>query len=237
MKSKELVALGGLAALLVWSVAWAQQTPQAQEPQGSSPSAMSPATSQNSPQTSMKNGKTKEKHWTGSLVDVKCMASALRSTGATPGQNDASGMPHFMGSNWVSPQAGGQMPAGGGQSGAQMPSQAGPTQTGPGGQTPSTVTNPQVEAKMAQEEQVDNAAKQCTPSPSTQVFGLAMSDGQVVQFDKNGDTLAQGALKDNAVQSGKKIKAKVTGTMQSETMVKVASLDVKGKGKRASGGQ
>ena len=90
---------------------------------------------------------------------------------------------------------------------------------------------------MAQEDRVDTAAKQCPPGPSTQAFGLAMSAGQVVEFDKNGDALARGALKDTTVQSGKKIKAKITGTMENETTVKVASLDVKGKGKRASGAQ
>ena len=99
--------------------------------------------------------------------------------------------------------------------------------------TPGTPTGPDMSqaqaAQMAKAERIDNAAKQCSPSSSTQMFGLSMSGGQVVQFDRDGDAKAAEALKDVSIQPGKKVKAKVTGTMANTTTVKVASVEVKGK--------
>ena len=71
----------------------------------------------------------------------------------------------------------------------------------------------------------------CVASPSAQALGLATSDGQVMQFDPAGNTKAKEALKGADVQPGKKVKAKVTGTMEDKTTVKVAAIDVKAKGK------
>jgi hypothetical protein len=88
---------------------------------------------------------------------------------------------------------------------------------------------PQQSAQMAKANRIDNAAKQCAASASTQTFGLAMSGGQVVQFDSSGNSKAQEALKDVEMQPGKKIKAKVTGTMENQQTVRVASVEVKGK--------
>jgi hypothetical protein len=75
---------------------------------------------------------------------------------------------------------------------------------------------------------VDQASKRCTATAATQAFGLALSDGQVVSFDGEGNTKASEALKEVSVQAGKKVKAKVTGTLEGQT-VKVASLEIKGK--------
>lgn len=88
---------------------------------------------------------------------------------------------------------------------------------------------PAQSAEMARAERIDNAARQCPASASTQKFGLSMSGGQVVQFDNSGNTKAQDALREVAVKPGKNIKAKVTGTMQDKQVVRVASVEVKGK--------
>ena len=99
--------------------------------------------------------------------------------------------------------------------------------------------SPEEQAQMARASLVDKAVKQCTASESTQEFGLAMSDGQVMQFDPDGNTKAKEALKDAEVQSGKKIKAKVTGVSMVENnyqVLKVASVGIKGRGKRPSSG-
>jgi hypothetical protein len=95
--------------------------------------------------------------------------------------------------------------------------------------------NPQQSAQMEKATRIDKAAKQCPASPSTQNFGLAMSGGQVVQFDSSGNSKAQEALKGIEVQPGKKIKAKVTGTMENQQTVRVASVEVKGKKGAGSG--
>jgi hypothetical protein len=65
---------------------------------------------------------------------------------------------------------------------------------------------------------------------------LEKGDGAVVQFDPAGNAKAKDAIKDANVEQGKKLKAKVTGTMENDTTVRVASVEVKAKGKHSSGG-
>ena len=84
-------------------------------------------------------------------------------------------------------------------------------------------------ARMAAAEKIDTAAKQCTATASTQEFGLALSGGEVVRFDSEGDSKAGQALRGIDVPPGKKIKAKVTGVMGENDAVKVAVVELKGK--------
>lgn len=231
MKFRELAITTSLAAVLLWGVGWAQPAPETQQPMGSaSPSATLAAQTETSA-TATKPGKSqKEKHWSGSLVDVTCFAKAL-STGksATAPGTGPTGVPHFMGGD---PSA----EAGQSQGGMQEPGQ--PGEQAPSmpstGEMPSPGMSPADQAKMAQANRVDNAAKQCPATPSTQTFGLAMLGGQVVQFDKDGNAKAAEALKGVELRPGKKVKAKVTGAVENNTTVRVASVEVKGKGKRSS---
>ena len=101
-----------------------------------------------------------------------------------------------------------------------------PNQYPVGNNPDTTVPN---SAQMAKAERMDNAVKQCTPSALTQTFGLALSDGQVMKFDEQGNAKATDAVKNTAPEPGKKIKAKVTGIMEENDTVRVASLEVKGK--------
>ena len=259
MRFRNVVTAGCAGTLLLWSAAWAQRGPGsqnlaqsgatqtgAQSQPGAAPSPAMPdsaTTQQPSPSSgsAANSGKGKEQHWSGSLVDIPCMAKLLRNQqqGDTQGGGAASpgtpegGAPHFMGSGFAG--QGGQQPGGGavtpgtpaagqGPAAPSMPSQA-PDNSG---------MTPAQTAQMAKAERVDKAAKQCIASPSTQNFGLAMSGGQVVQFDSGGNSKAQEALKEVQVQPGKKIKAKVAGTMQNNVTVSVSSVEVKGK--RAPGG-
>ena len=59
-----------------------------------------------------------------------------------------------------------------------------------------------------------------------------MAGGEVVQFDPQGNAKASEALKEVPIETGKKVKAKVAGTMESKTTVDVASVDIRAKGKR-----
>jgi hypothetical protein len=52
-----------------------------------------------------------------------------------------------------------------------------------------------------------------------------------MQFDPDGNEKAKEALKDADLQPGKKVKAKVTGILEDKTTLKVAEVDVKGKGR------
>lgn len=217
MKLKDLAITATLAIAVAGCVGWAQQATDSQSP----------------PETGSKPAKNapKEKHWSGSLVDLSCMAKALgASSAASPQAGPAPEAPHFTGEGAPSPQVGGQAPGGG------APGGMGPGQTGQGPGPPTSApmpgTGPDQRSQADQQaSRVDSAAKSCAASPSTQTLGLATSGGQVMQFDPDGNAKAKDALKEADVQPGKKIKAKVTGLMEDNTTVKVASVNVKGKGK------
>jgi len=247
MKPRKVLAVTiSAAALLVWGPAYAQtpgQTP-AQSggtpPQYPTPSAQNPVTPSGpttveAPEntapgsTGTQKADQKEKHWSGALVDVSCMAKELSAgSNASPQPAAAAsaptGVPHFMSETpEPSPQTGQQQPGGA----AMRPGEGNPTTSNA---TPAaTDMSPADAAQMAKAARIDNAAKQCSPTSSTQAFGLSMSGGQVVQFDRDGDAKAAGALKEVSVQPGKRVKAKVTGTLANTTTVKVASIEVKGK--------
>ncbi len=221
MTLRRLIPATFAGALFLYGSAWAGQD------------ATPPAASQSSDTLAANSGK--ERHWSGDLVDIPCMAKALNSLqgNPAPGGNSNTGAPQFMGSGFTG-QAG-QQPGG------QQPGGVPPGSATPGGQTPATspsfpnqgAANPDMNqaqtAQMAKAERIDKAAKGCVASPSTQVFGLAMSGGQVVKFDNGGDSKAQEALKTAEVKPGKSIKAKITGVMQDRETLRVASVEVKGK--------
>lgn len=206
----------------------ATETPESTYPSSTAPPKMS----------------NKEKHWSGSLVDVSCMAKELSAGSKAPAQPPAvsapQGVPHFTGEASEPQPDGGQQPSGGG--GMTGPGEGNPNTTLP----PATIANqtaPEMSqaeaARMAKAARIDKAAKQCPTSSATQMFGLTMSGGQVVQFDQAGDAKAAEALKEVSVQPGTKVKAKVTGVMANANMVTVESVEVKGKrspqGSAASG--
>jgi len=54
-----------------------------------------------------------------------------------------------------------------------------------------------------------------------------------MQFDPTRNAKSSEALKGTSPKPGKKVKPKVTGTMENNSTVKVASVDVTGRGKWA----
>ncbi len=220
MKLQQLPVQALLAAAFLWCVTWAQpvQAGQAQNSSADPPASKSRTT-------------PKEKHWAGSLVDAGCMAKALgaATAPATPAASPESGVPHFMGP--AGQMQGAQAPAGGGGAGTNVTPGGRDVNAPPTGYPTDTATNPQEQARIAQENRVDNAAKQCAATPATQSFELALGNGQVMQFDPDGNSKASESLKQASVEPGKKVKAKVEGTLENSTTVKVASVDIKGNGK------
>jgi hypothetical protein len=240
-----LLVMSSAALFLVWGSAGSQTAGQAggapqQYPTAGAQNPAAPAgpTTTETPDgtypssTATEKVSQKEKHWSGTLVDVSCMAKELSAGSNAPAQQPATtapaGVPHFTSTaSEVSPDGGQQRPGG-----AMGPGEGNPnTSTTPGtaGNPAAPDMSPTESAQMAKAARIDNAAKQCPPSSSTQMFGLSMSGGQVVQFDREGDAKAAEALKEVGVQPGKKVKAKVTGVMANTTTVKVASVEVKGK--------
>jgi len=208
MNIKTTLTAASVGVLIICAGALAQS----QYP-SSSPSSTS---MQTGPAGNEKQPKAEKlKHWIGSLVDTGCMVKEMSSISASGGAGPSPNLSHWM-------QAGqqGQRPMG--------PGQGNPT--GPAGQN--REINPDLSqgqaAQMARASMIDQAAKRCTPTASTQAFGLALSDGRVVNFDGEGNAKASEALKEVSVQPGKKVKAKVAGTLEGET-VKVASVEIKGK--------
>lgn len=193
----------------------------------------------------------KERHWTGTLVDVGCMAKTLGADnmGSSPGSS--LGVPHLMGWGAATPRKSldqtpegavvpvaqenfaqaGQQPGQPGQPG-MVPSGSQPGQPGQPGTEPMPGSSERVPDLNAAEEaranKVNDAARTCAATPSTQTLGLATGEGQVFQFDHDGNAKAQEALKNVDVKPGKKVKAKVTGTLQNGTTVMVASIELKG---------
>jgi len=233
MKMRDLFVFTSAAGMLFFGTAT-----HAQEPAGGASSM--PAASSQAPETTSTSAKMsgKEKHFSGALVDIGCMAKALGRKDSAPAPSPGSSAPPGS-SNFV--ESGAQAPGGGGQSPGGAPG-------GPGAGVPSNPSangasqpsvggmSPEEQAQAARTQRIDNAAKQCTPSSQTQVFGLEKGDGEVVQFDSASSSKAREAIQGANVEQGKKLKAKVTGTMENDTVMRVASVEVKGKGKHSGAG-
>jgi hypothetical protein len=220
-KANVLVKAASLAACLSLCPAWVRPA-QASGEHRASWAAAPPANSSSDTSTGKSKSGAKEKHWSGSLVDVGCMVKVLApgTDTAKPGSAPGPHTSHFLGGGAPSPQAG--QPAGG------VGSSSGPGANGP---TPQGASPEEDAQRLAHVARVDNAAKQCAPTPATRAFGLATSDGQVVQFDPPGNVKASAALKDTPVEPGKRIKARITGTMANSSTIDVDTVDIKSKGK------
>lgn len=253
MKSWRPLVEGSAGVLLVCGVVWAQPRLLGQVQQGAgssssqSSSVQSPATPANpittenpaasSASTSDQTSMAKQKHWSGALVDASCIAKTI---GAVPakGSGTAAGSgatgaetPHFSSQNPDQFQQAGSQPGGMGPAGAtgsRNPVGTSPSYPGAeSGQNPDMSQAQSARAAVAQ--RVDTAAKQCSAGSSTQQFGLATSEGDVLRLDQAGNAKASEALRSVDVQPGKKVKAKVTGVMEANNVVQVASVEVKGK--------
>jgi hypothetical protein len=257
MNFRKILIFGSVAVLSAWFSVRAQQGSRGQTPQNPSATTQSPTTqspvmptnptttedplvSSGSARGKQNASNEKTKHWTGSLVDANCMAKTLGSEPArsaagaastAPGTSGAPPTPHFTPESpdqlQQSGQPGGATPIG--PSGrTQNPSGTPPTYPGQdSGQNPDMSQDRA--ARMAAADKIDTAAKHCAASASTEQFGLALSGGEVVRFNNDGDAKASEALKTVDVQPGKKIKAKVTGVMEDDNTIRVASVEVKGK--------
>ena len=71
-------------------------------------------------------------------------------------------------------------------------------------------------------DQAEHTAK-CAVACAKSGYGLVMSDGSFVKFDKEGDAKALAALKETSKE--KDLKAKVTGTREGDT-IKVESVEI-----------
>ena len=226
MQFKEIFTSVALACVTVASAGWTQQSPHYRN---------RPAHS-----VTPSNMIARQNHWTGNLVDTECMSNALGGRHnlyavVEPLMN----VPHVVGDPAARPSTG------------QVPTQ--PGTASPSGQTSKPVhrvhrpnlssetdqtsqyssvdLNEDQRTQLERVNRVESAAGNCGASPLTQSLGLAMADGNVVKFDQDSCVKVRGALKDANPLPGRKVTAKVTGTVDDESVVRVAAVDVRTRGK------
>jgi hypothetical protein len=223
-----LISGSVVLSVLLWGSAWvaqgsgAQSQSTAQSTDNQNPSGESSSSAKHKPQ--------KEKHWSGSLVDVNCMSKAAQtgSTDENSGRSNTGAPPR----QWVAEGLGQSSPS------PQMgPGQSRQPGTLPPGQNPDQ--NPDISqaqaAQMARADKLDQEAKQCVATVSTTAFGLMAPGGQMVRFNDDGNAKAGEALRTTTVEPGKPVKAKVTGILAGGDTVTVSSVEIKAKaGKHAS---
>ena len=198
---------------------------------------------QSSPAKPAKTEKPKE--WKGKLVDANCVVKALNAVSAHDLSSAGQGFPHFAnGPSQPEPS-----PGGGAQQ-AQTPAvvtcpglgcltpdgKTGPypIRGGLGGPMGSTTTEDpgtrsDVKARMRRAALVEDAIKRCAASKSTSEFGLALSSGQLIGFDQDGNSKASQAIKVAELSPGKPAKATVKGIEVSSGLVQVTSVQINGK--------
>jgi hypothetical protein len=71
---------------------------------------------------------------------------------------------------------------------------------------------------------LEDVAGACTPSWPTMHYGLLVSGGQLPRFDVAGDFKAREAINISPVEPGKTVEVKVTGVIEAEDTVRVASM-------------
>jgi hypothetical protein len=188
----------------------------------------------------------KAKKWKGKLVDSKCMVKALNTVTVHDLASEGQGATHFAnGPSQPEPFSGGGAQMGqppvmtcpglgclspNGKSGPySLGGSLGKT-TGPGNRDPNAGSD--VSARMRRAEFVLDAVNKCPASESTSEFGLALSSGRLIGFDRDGNTKASQAIKVAELQSDKPAKATIEGIEESTGLVHVTSVQIKGKNKK-----
>jgi hypothetical protein len=233
-----VLALAAGALMLSGTLIWAQQSA------GSQPALV--AGQQSSPAKAAKTEKAKE--WKGKLVDANCVVKAFNTVSAQDASGAGQGFPHFAnGPSQPEPS-----PGGGAQQGQTPTTVTCPglgcmtpdAKTGPypmrgglGGPMGSTTTDgpggrSDIKARMRRAALIEDVVKKCVASESTSEFGLALSGGQLIAFDQDGNTKASQAIKVAELQPGKPAKATVKGIEESSGSVHVTSVEIKGKSKK-----
>jgi hypothetical protein len=84
-------------------------------------------------------------------------------------------------------------------------------------------------AQVKRAKLLQDVATACTPRRPTMHYGLLISGGTLLKFDAAGDFKAKEAIENSPVEPGKTAKVKVTGIVEAEDTVRVASIELKGR--------
>ena len=169
----------------------------------------------------------KHRKWTGSLVDAGCITTALR---RFPSADEAL-FPDPLSRFWQTLQdsqradqerkSGGWSP----QGQRQTPSKAAWTGDSDGEPEASEQQIAMQRAQLKRAKVLEQVVKACTPTPPTMHYGLVVSGGQLLKFDAAGDSKAKEAINVSAVEPGKALRVTVTGVIEAEDTVRVASIE------------
>ncbi len=173
----------------------------------------------------------KPRKWTGSLVDADCMSKALRRVSGI----DEALFPDPLSEFWQTLQdsqraeqernSGGWSP----QGQPQTPSRAAWSRESDGEPDASERQIATQTAQLQKAKMLENVATACTPRRPTMHYGLLISSGTLLKFDAAGDFKAKEAIEISPVEPGKTFKVKVTGIVEADDTVRVASIELKGR--------
>jgi len=180
-----------------------------------------------SPQPAPPKKPQKIRKWAGSLVDVGCMNNALR---RVPPLNETL-FPDPLSEFWQTlgnserPEREHSSRGWSPEGQPQTPSKAAWTRDSDGEPEASEQQIAMQRAQLKRAKLVEQVAKACTPTPPTMHYGLVVSGGQLIRFDRAGDFKAKEAINVSAVEPGKALKVKVMGVIEAEDTVRVASIE------------
>ena len=173
----------------------------------------------------------KARKWTGNLADADCVGKAL---GRIQGIDEAL-LPDPLSEYWqiVEGSQRGDRPHNSGtwspQGQPQTPGQTGWWRDSDGEPEASKRQIAMQEAQLRRVKVLEQVAKACTPTLPTVHYGLLISGGQLLKFDKTGDFKAKEAINVSPVEPEKIVKVKVTGVIEAEGTLGVASIELKGR--------
>lgn len=139
------------------------------------------------------------KHWKGLLVDATCTPSGSMSP--TPNQQNNSANRSTSSSS-------------------QETSSANRSSTNESGTTEQSTSSSTHKEKHMKMSGMNAQWQSCAATPSTTQFGLVLNDGRMVRLDENGNTQAQGELKNNPklTANNKPPRVRVRGTLVGDTL-------------------
>ena len=173
----------------------------------------------------------KPRKWTGSLVDADCMSKALRRVSGI----DEALFPDPLSGYWQtleSSQRTGQERNSGAwspQGQPETPSHAAWSMDSDGEPEGSERQIAVQAAQLKRAKMLEDVATAFTPSRPTMHYGLLISGGTLLKFDAAGNFKAKEASEISPVEPGKTVKVKVTGIVEAEDTVRVASIELKGR--------
>lgn len=172
--------------------------------------------------TTMPRHTKKLRKWTGNLVDVVCMQSALRQI---PSPNQlANPLSQYFDvlEKTQRDQQEHTSPVG-----SAPPNRAESSLDRDGEPQSSEREIAAQEAQLWRMKMLEEAATACTPRNPTKHFGLWIAEGKLLKFDDAGNLKSKEIVDTSRLEPGQKVKVRVTGAIEEADTISVASIEIK----------